>query len=224
MKLTIKTCGLKSAEIVTHSVKNGADQIGFIFFEKSPRHVTVEQAKDAAVPARGTAEIVAVTVDASNEYLDEIVAGLKPDMLQLHGKETPERVSDVKQRYDLPVMKAFSIKDAIDLEKIKPYIGIADRMLFDAKAPKNSELPGGNGVSFNWSLLDALDPKIEYMLSGGLNADNVSGAIENTNAFGLDLSSGIESSAGVKDKSLMTGFFKVINQNLRRHAANRAAN
>ena len=222
MKLTIKTCGLKSAEIVAHSVENGADQIGFIFFEKSPRHVTVQQASDAAVPARGKAEIVAVSVNASDEYLDEIVTGLQPDMLQLHGKETPDRVAEVKHRYGLPVMKAFSIQSATDLDKIKPYIGIADRMLFDAKAPKNSELPGGNGVSFDWTLLDTLDPEIEYMLSGGLNTDNVGIAIESTNAFGLDLSSGIESSPGVKDKTLMTNFFQTINKNLGHQAVNKA--
>ncbi len=206
----IKTCGLKSADIVAHSVKNGADQIGFIFFEKSPRHVTPEQAALAAIPARNKAEIVAVTVNADDQYLDEIVKILEPDMLQLHGSETPERVDEVKLRYNLPVMKAFAIRDGDDLAKVTPYIGHADRMLFDAKAPKGSELPGGNGISFDWSLLDGLDPQVQYMLSGGLNIDNVGAAIKNTNAMGMDVSSGIESAPGIKDKDLMDGFIKTI--------------
>ena len=149
MTMLIKTCGLKTADMVSHSTMNGAHQIGFIFFEKSPRHVSPDEAAAAAVPARGKSEIVAVTVNASNEYLDEINTVLKPDMMQLHGSETPERVNEVKARYNLPVMKAFSIQDADDLEKVNPYIGIADRMLFDAKAPKGSQLPGGNGVSLS---------------------------------------------------------------------------
>jgi phosphoribosylanthranilate isomerase len=210
MDIMIKTCGLKSADIVAHSVKNGADQIGFIFFEKSPRHVTPEQAAKAAVPARNKAQIVAVTVNADDQYLDEIVKVLEPDMLQLHGSETPARVDEVKLRYHLPVMKAFAIRDADDLAKVTPYIGHADRMLFDAKAPKGSELPGGNGISFDWSLLDGLDPQVQYMLSGGLNIDNVRAAITNTNAMGMDVSSGIESAPGIKDKNLMDGFIKAI--------------
>ena len=210
MTMLIKTCGLKTADMVSHSTMNGAHQIGFIFFEKSPRHVSPDEAALAAVPAREKSEIVAVTVNASDEYLDEINTVLKPDIMQLHGSETPERVSEVKARYNLPVMKAFSIQDADDLEKVQPYIGIADRMLFDAKAPKGSELPGGNGVSFDWSLLESLDQSVEYMLSGGLNAQNVCEAINNTHAIGMDVSSGIEIKPGVKDKELMDGFFGAI--------------
>ena len=120
-------------------------------------------------------------------------------MLQLHGKETPERVAEVKARYGLPVMKAFSIRDAADLEAIAPYLGIADRFLFDAKPPKGSELPGGNGVSFDWRLLARLDPKLDYMLSGGLNADNIGEALGLANPPGIDISSGVESAPGVKD-------------------------
>lgn len=210
MTILIKTCGLKTADIVGHSVDNGADQIGFIFFEKSPRHVTPLQANIAAVPARGKSEIVAVTVNADDEYLDQIIAELKPDMLQLHGGETPARVDQVKTRYNLPVMKAFAIREVHDLDKVSPYIGVADRMLFDAKAPKNAELPGGNGITFDWRLLDKLDQRVAYMLSGGLNAQNVCEAITNTNAMGVDLSSGIETSPGVKNKDVMDGFFKAI--------------
>lgn len=210
MTLKIKTCGLKSPEIVAHSVKNGADQIGFIFFEKSPRHVSVTQAAKAAEPARSKAEIVAVTVDADDTYLDEISEILKPDVMQLHGKESPDRVLAVKERYKLPVMKAFSIRIADDIGKIAPYKGIADLVLLDAKAPAGSELPGGNGISFDWDLLKELDPKIEFMLSGGLNSDNVCAAIKATRAMGLDVSSGIESHPGHKDKNLIDSFFQAI--------------
>lgn len=210
MTMLIKTCGLKAADMVSHSTQNGAHQIGFIFFEKSPRHVSPEQAAAAASPARGFADIVAVTVNADDAYLDEINDVLKPDMMQLHGSETPERVAYVKARYNLPVMKAFSIRDAHDLDKVQAYIGVADRMLFDAKAPKGSELPGGNGVSFDWSLLESLDQSVEYMLSGGLNAQNVCEAMTNTHAIGMDVSSGIEIKPGVKDKELMDGFFNAI--------------
>lgn len=218
MKILIKTCGLKTPEIVAHSVQNGADQIGFIFFAKSPRHVTPEEARLAAKPARRIpgqkgADIVAVTVNADDAYLDEITSVLQPDMLQLHGKESPERVGAVKDRYNLPVMKAFSISDASDIDTIKPYIGVADRMLLDAKAPKGSELPGGNGVSFDWTLLKELENTVEYMLSGGLNADNVNEAIEHTNCMGVDLSSGIESAPGIKSIEKMDAFFQTIKEN-----------
>jgi len=210
MNMIIKTCGLKSADIVAHSVKHGVDQIGFIFFEKSPRHVKVSEASDASEPARGKAEIVAVTVNASDVYLDQIVSGLSPDMLQLHGSEDAARVIELKSRYNLPIMKALSIATEEDLRKVDAYIDVADRLLLDAKAPKGSELPGGNGVSFDWSLLDQINPGAKYMLSGGLDATNVCDAIEKTEAIGIDLSSGIESAPGVKDKKLMDGFFQAV--------------
>ncbi|TIX45726.1 MAG: phosphoribosylanthranilate isomerase, partial [Mesorhizobium sp.] len=120
---------------------------------------------------------LAVTVDAGDAFLDEIVARMQPDMLQLHGTETPERVAEVKARYGLPVMKALSISEGADLERIKPFVGIADRFLFDAKPPKGSELPGGNGVAFDWHILAGLDAGVDYMLSGGLNAANIGDAL-----------------------------------------------
>jgi phosphoribosylanthranilate isomerase len=135
---------------------------------------------------------------------------MKPDWLQLHGHETPERVAGVKARFGLPVMKAFSIREASDLDAVTPYVGIADKFLFDAKAPKGSELPGGNGVSFDWRLLAALDPGMDYMLSGGLNAGNVSEALALAHAPGLDISSGVESAPGVKDAGLIDDFFAAV--------------
>ncbi|WP_313556889.1 phosphoribosylanthranilate isomerase [Agrobacterium cavarae] len=206
----IKICGLKTPEAVERAVRRGATHIGFIFFEKSPRNIEPDIAGKLAEAVRGSVKIVAVTVNADNDELDEIIDLLKPDILQLHGSESPERVLSVKALYGLPVMKVFSIRDADDLAKIDPYIGIADSFLFDAKAPAGSELPGGNGVSFDWSVLRSLDEGVNYMLSGGLNADNVAEALAKTGAGGLDVSSGVESAPGVKDLARIDAFFDAV--------------
>jgi phosphoribosylanthranilate isomerase len=149
---------------------------------------------------------VAVTVDADDAFLDAIVAAMRPDMLQLHGKETPERVAEVKARHGLPVMKAFSVAEKADLDKIAPFRGVADRFLFDAKPPKGAELPGGNGVPFDWTVLAGFDPTIDYMLSGGLTPGNVAEAIRLTGARQVDVSSGVESAPGVKDPAKVAAF------------------
>lgn len=208
--LDIKICGLKTREAVQRAVDLGASHIGFIFFEKSPRNIEPADAAELAELARGRAKIVAVTVNADNDHLDEIVAILRPDILQLHGGESPERVLTIKAVYGLPVMKAFSVREAADLEKIDGYVGIADRFLFDAKPPVGSDLPGGNGVSFDWTLMHALDGGLDYMLSGGLNKDNVGEAIAVTRAPGIDISSGVESAPGVKDIEKMEAFFAAV--------------
>ncbi|MCO5073901.1 MAG: phosphoribosylanthranilate isomerase [Rhizobiaceae bacterium] len=206
--MDIKICGLKTDEAVAAALAGGATHIGFIFFHKSPRNLEPEEAGRLRQAARGKAAAVAVTVDADDAFLDHIVEAMQPDMLQLHGKETPERVAEVKARYALPVMKAFSVSSVADLEKIGPYRGIADRFLFDAKPPKGSELPGGNGVSFDWKILNALPAQTDYLLSGGLNAENVGDAIRLANPPGLDISSGVESAPGVKDTALIEAFFR----------------
>lgn len=210
MVLDIKICGLKTPEAVAAALDGGASHIGFIFFPKSPRHIAPDVAAGLRRAATGRARTVAVTVDASDETLDEIVATVRPDMLQLHGKETPERVRFVKERHGLPVMKAFSICEAADLAAIAPYRGVADRFLFDARPPKGSELPGGNGISFDWNLLAALDADIDYMLSGGLNADNIAEALSKTGAHGIDISSGVERAPGEKDVRLIENFFQAV--------------
>lgn len=210
MKLDIKICGLKTQEAVLRAVERGATHIGFIFFEKSPRNIEPDLAGHLADLVRGRAKIVAVTVNADDDDLDEIVHLLKPDILQLHGSETPEQVLRTKALYALPVMKAFAIREAQDFDRIDPYIGIADRFLFDAKAPAGSELPGGNGVSFDWTLLRSLDADIDYMLSGGLNKDNIAEALKETGARGIDISSGVESAPGIKDLSLIDAFFDAV--------------
>ncbi|WP_425416545.1 phosphoribosylanthranilate isomerase [Oricola indica] len=209
MALDIKICGLKTEEAVDAALDGGANHIGFIFFEKSPRHVEAEVARDLSVRARQRLAIpVAVTVDADDATLADIVATVEPGMLQLHGKESPTRVADVRAKFGLPVMKAFSIREAGDLDAIEPYYGIADRFLFDAKPPANSALPGGNGVSFDWSLLAALDGKVNYMLSGGLDPENVAEALAVSGARALDVSSGVESAPGVKDINRIAAFLK----------------
>ena len=212
MKPDVKICGLKTEEAVEKAVALGASHVGFIFFEKSPRNIEPDIAGRIAEKARGRAKIVAVTVDADSDDLDDIVYLLKPDILQLHGHESPEQILTLKAIYGLPVIKVFSIREPADLDQIDSYIGVADRFLLDAKAPAGSELPGGNGVTFDWRLLRNLDADVDYMLSGGLNKDNVAQALAETGARGLDVSSGVESAPGVKDLDRMEQFFAAVRQ------------
>ncbi len=198
-QLDIKICGLSGADGVNAALAGGATHVGFIFFAPSPRNVSPHQAGELAMLAQGRALSVAVTVDAADAEIDAIVAQMKPDWLQLHGGESPARLRQLKARYRIPVMKALAIREAGDLAAIRPYVGVADRFLFDAKPPKGAELPGGNGVSFDWKLLAGLDRGIDYMLSGGVNTANVGEAILSTRGSGVDISSGVESAPGVKD-------------------------
>lgn len=210
MALDIKICGLKTDEAMAAALAGGASHVGFIFFAKSPRYVEPAEAGRLRQAAIGKAKAVAVTVDADDAFLDEIVEKMRPDMLQLHGAETPERVAAVKARYGLPVMKVFSVSEAADLERIKPFVGIADRVMFDAKPPKGSQLPGGNGVAFDWRILAGLDAGLDYMLSGGLNAANIGDALRSANPPAIDISSGVESAPGVKDPALIEQFFRAV--------------
>jgi phosphoribosylanthranilate isomerase len=210
MALDIKICGLKTPEAVAAALSNGASHIGFIFFPKSPRYVTAGVAGQLLKAVTVRAKAVAVTVDAGDDTLDAIVAAMQPDMLQLHGSESAERVAAVKNRYGLPVMKALSIREASDLDPIRSFRSIADRFLLDAKPPIGSELPGGNGVPFDWRLLTGLDAKVDYMLSGGLNAANIGDALSLANPPGIDISSGVESGPGVKDVALIENFFRAV--------------
>lgn len=210
MPLDIKICGLSTPETVAAALDGGASHVGFIFFAKSPRNVTPAQAGALRRAADGRAKAVAVTVDADDAFLDAIVATMAPDMLQLHGKETPERVAAVKARHGLPVMKALSVATSEDLDRIAPYRGVSDRFLFDAKPPPGAELPGGNGVPFDWRLLAGLDRSVDYMLSGGLTVDNVAEAIRLVAPPGLDVSSGVETAPGVKDVGLIEAFFRSV--------------
>lgn len=210
MPLDIKICGLSTPETVAAALDGGASHIGFIFFARSPRNVTPETAAGLRAAAHGRAQAVAVTVDADDAFLDALVATMAPDMLQLHGAETPARVAAVKARFGLPVMKALPVSTAGDLDAVAPYAGIADRFLFDAKPPKGSELPGGNGVAFDWSLLSRLPAGTDYLLSGGLDAANVGAAMARANPPGLDVSSGVESAPGIKDVARIRAFFDAV--------------
>ena len=210
MSISVKICGLKTEETIDAALHGGASHVGFIFFEKSPRNVAPATAARLAARARGRAKTVAVTVNADDAMLDDIVAQVAPDMLQLHGSESPERVVAVKQRYGLPVIKAIALREKGDLDRIAPYRGVVDQFLFEAKPPADSELPGGNGIPFDWHILSSLDGGVNYMLSGGLDADNVGAALSETGAGALDLSSGVESAPGVKDTGLIEEFFDAV--------------
>lgn len=211
MELSVKICGLTTPEALGTALDDGADHVGFIFFAKSPRHIAPEDAARLREAARGRAKAVAVSVNADDATLDHIVSTMKPDMLQLHGGESPDRVAAVKTRFGLPVMKAFAVREAGDLEAVQAYRGIADRFLFDAKPPAGAEVPGGNGVAFDWTLLAALGGDVDYMLSGGLNADNIGTALRQTGARAIDISSGVERAPGIKDAGLIHAFFRAVN-------------
>lgn len=210
MALDIKICGLKTGEALAAAIEGGASHVGFIFLSKSPRNVTPQEAAALRGKTAGRAKAVAVTVDAADAFLDAIVEAMGPDMLQLHGSESPERVAAVRARYSLPVMKAFAVQTAADLARIAPYRGIADRFLFDARPPAGSELPGGNGVRFDWTILAGLDAGVDYMLSGGLDAANIGDALRLASPPGIDISSGVERAPGVKDAALIDAFFKAV--------------
>ena len=216
MSVPVKICGLKTAEAVDAALAGGAAYIGFIFFAKSPRNITASDAGRVAARARGRAKIVAVTVNADDTFLAEIVDVLKPDYLQLHGNESNERVAEIKRRFGLPVIKVFAVREAADLDAVRDYAGVADLFMFDAKPPAGSDLPGGNGIAFDWSILSGLDADLDYLLSGGLNAGNVGEAIAGTGAPAIDVSSGVEKAPGEKDPGLIAGFFDAIRRAERR--------
>lgn len=204
----IKICGLSTLETLNAAIDAGADWVGLVTFPPSPRHVVPKDAKPLADFARGKAKIVSLSVNADDQLLDDIMTHVNPDILQFHGKETAERVAEVKTRYGLPVMKAVGVSTIEDLEKIAPYHGVADYLLLDAKPPKDAVLPGGNGAAFDWTILDHLPADIEFMLSGGLGVETVQDAVRSTRAFGMDVSSGVESAASVKDVALIKRFIE----------------
>lgn len=202
----VKICGLSSEETLRAALEAGADMVGLVFFEKSPRHVSLAQARALASLARGRAAIVALTVNAGDGEIDAIRAGVQPDLFQLHGSETPERVRAVADRTGAAVMKALGVSSVADLAAAPAYAAVGARLLLDAKPPKDAVLPGGNGATFDWSILEKLDPSLAFMLSGGLDPANVARAIEIARPAGVDVSSGVESAPGVKDISRIKAF------------------
>jgi phosphoribosylanthranilate isomerase len=206
MSLTLKICGLSTPDTLDAALAAGADMVGFVFFNKSPRHISLERAEQLGARAGPNALKVALTVDADDATLSAIIASLKPQLLQLHGKETPQRVFDVRARFGLPVMKAIGLSQKADLAAIRPYETVADWLLFDAKPAQDSALPGGNGEPFDWSLLRDLKLAKPWLLAGGLRPDNVASAIGISGAPGVDVSSGVESLPGVKDIGKIQAF------------------
>ena len=208
MTLLIKICGLRTPEALDAALAAGADMVGFVFFPPSPRHIGFETAKALGERVQGRAKKVALSVDATDEDLERLVAALKPDLLQLHGKETPERVVAVRGRFGLPVMKALPIAIRADLAPIRLYETVADRLLFDARAPREATRPGGLGKAFDWHLLEGLKLAVPFMLSGGLDAGNVAEALKITRAPSVDVSSGVERAPGEKDPEKIRAFIR----------------
>lgn len=206
MSLTVKICGLSEEKTLDAALAAGADMIGFVFHGASPRNVGIAHASGLRSRIEGRAELVALTVNASDGDLTEIVERVRPDWLQLHGDESPERVVELRDRFGLRVMKAVPIRGRGDVEAADAYRGVADIILFDAKPPIGATLPGGNGVPFNWRLLRGLELDVPFMVSGGLDPGNVGEAIAITNPHGVDVSSGVESAPGRKDADLIGAF------------------
>jgi phosphoribosylanthranilate isomerase len=208
MTVLVKICGLSTAEALDVALDEGADMVGFVFFPPSPRHLGFEAAKRLGARVNGRAQKVALSVDANDADLAALIEALKPDLLQLHGKEDPERVAMVRARFRLPVMKALPVETRADLSSIRLYANVADRLLFDARAPREATRPGGLGKPFDWHLLQNIDPGVPFMLSGGLDAGNVGEALRITCAPGVDVSSGVERAPGEKDPDKIRAFIR----------------
>ncbi len=205
-RIRVKICGLRTQADVLAVAASGAAYAGFNFFPKSPRFLTVEQARPLALAAPVGLAKVALVVDATDAALDAIVEGVPLDMLQLHGHETPERVAEVRSRYGLPVMKVVAVSDEGDLPAIMDYALVSDQLLIDAKPPRDAVLPGGNGLAFDWRLVAQRRWLRPWMLAGGLTPENVAQAIRLTNVRQVDVASGVESAPGVKDAGRIKAF------------------
>jgi phosphoribosylanthranilate isomerase len=204
----VKICGLTSEAALDAALEAGADMVGFVFFPNSPRHVSLERGAALAARARGRSAIVALVVDPEDAELDAIAAAMRPDVFQLHGRETPDRADAIRAHTGASVMKALAVEGRGDAQRAFAYRESADLILFDAKQPPGSNLPGGNGLTFDWSLLDAVRGRVPFVLSGGLTPDNVANAIRATGAAAVDVSSGVESAPGEKDVAKIRAFIR----------------
>ena len=205
--LLIKICGIKSEAILDAAIEAGTDMVGFVHFARSPRHLELDPIGELISLARGRAETCVLLVNPDNTLVAQ-VAALGPDWIQLHGPETPHRVEAIREEAGIAILKACPIGGPEDVAAVKAYAECADRLLLDAKAPKEASRPGGLGAAFDWSLLKALDPELSFMLSGGLTPDNVGDAIRATHPMGVDVSSGVETAPGVKDARLVRSFIE----------------
>jgi phosphoribosylanthranilate isomerase len=210
MAVRAKICGLSTAEAVAAAVEGGAAYVGFVFFPKSPRNVSIGTARALARDVPPGIAKVALTVDADDALLDTITDEVAIDMLQLHGHESPARVAAIRARYGLPVMKAIGVAEEADLAAVGDYAPVADQLLIDAKPPKGAEVPGGNGLAFEWRLIAGRRWPVPWMLAGGLTPENVARAVELTGARQVDVSSGVESAPGVKDLARIAAFLKAV--------------
>ncbi len=209
MPLTVKICGLSTPETLDAALDAGADMVGFMFFPPSPRHLGLGIARELGARVKGRANKVAVSVDADDATLENIIEALRPDLLQLHGKETTARIRDIKAKFGAPVMKVVPVETAADLASVAGYAAVADRILFDARAPKDATRPGGLGTPFDWHLLKSLKLAVPFMIAGGINAANVEEALRVTRAQGVDVSSAVETAPGVKDIAMIRAFIAV---------------
>jgi len=207
-----KICGLNDAVSVKAAVDSKADYIGMVFFAKSPRAVTPAQATELTANIPKTVKIVGLFVDPDNRLIEDVAKAARLDMIQLHGNESVERVLEIKNTFNIPVMKAIKIAEIVDIESANSYVGAADMLLFDAKAPKSMEnaLPGGNGLVFDWRMLANVTPSLPWMLAGGLDATNVVEAVSISGAPCVDTSSGVEVKPGLKDPAEITRFLETV--------------
>ncbi len=209
MSVSAKICGLSTPETVEAAVAGGADYVGFVFFPKSPRNVTPARAADLARLVPDRVRRCGLFVDPEDALLDQVLAAVPLDILQLHGAETPSRCAALRERYRRPVMKAVSIAGPEDVARAESWIGAVDLLLFDAKPPREAVLPGGNGVPFDWRLLAERSWPLPWMLSGGLNPGNLREAVRMTHAPAVDVSSGVETSPGIKSVALIREFLAI---------------
>ena len=209
-RIQAKICGLSTPEAVRAALDGGATQLGFVFFPKSPRHLAPEAAARLAAPARGRAQVVAVTVDPSDALLDEIAAVLRPDLIQVHGKESPPRVREIAARTGAGVIKSISVSEPSDLSAAADYDGLVEHLMFDAKPPKDAGLPGGVGARFDWTIMSGRRFSRPWFLAGGLDPWNVAEALAQSGAPAVDVSSGVERGPGLKDPALITAFLDAV--------------
>ncbi len=208
----VKICGLSEPVTLDAAVKARADHIGFMFFPASPRNVTPALAANLAARVPNSIGRVGVFVDADNALLEAAVGAGRLSAVQLHGQESASRVAAVRERFGVPVWKAVAVRTRADIEAAKAFRGVAERLLFDAKAPEGEALPGGNGLRFDWHLLEGIDIGIDWVLSGGLDADSVGEAIRITKASAVDVSSGVEDARGVKSVAKIAAFVNAVRQ------------
>lgn len=211
MSVSIKICGLNSVDAVRSVVKAGANYAGFVYYPKSPRHLSIEQAADLRLLLPKTVSAVVVIVNPDNELLAKIARMVQPDFFQLHGEETPERLREVRSQFpDIGIIKSIPVRNVEDLGQADKYTKIVDYLLFDAKPSNRNMMHGGNGLAFDWNIMSGKKIMTPWFLSGGLNAENVAQAIKISGAKMVDVSSGVERSAGVKDERLINDFVKAV--------------